>query len=660
MPGTSPEPEPRWGDAAALILLSGGGLAAWWADLGSGLLWTIPVIVVAALTAAGALGRRPAIVLWLAWIPGSILAAGLPVGVLAPAAWDTTAASLHEGMQALPNVADATPIAQAWALAAILLLSGTAIGAAGIFWRRPGRTRGVLGFVLLLAPLIAALGSQGVSDSAWEGAIVLVAAMLRTARGRLVPIFGAAALVGAVALFGAQVAAPRAGWEPFGSHKVLRQFRELNPAQTYGPLGDRRTGAVMLDVHAPRPALWRTQVLEAFDNRRWLIARETSHLPEPAARPERIRVQVRGLRSKTVISPGRPLAVHTKGGALVVPGYGFGLVETPEEGHSYTVEADVVHATVARLARIRVPIGRRYEQLTQIGLGRPPKFIPYPLARLAINPPPSLENTDWIHLFRLSLHLSQGTTSELAVVRHVEDYLDSGRYRYTTDVPRPDGIPLLQFLFHTHEGYCQHFAGAAALLLRVAGVPTRVVVGFATGEQIGHHTWAVRDKDAHAWIEVYFPGVGWVDFNPTPSADPADVAPGLDILQPRAAALAGGTGTPTDLAFAALAFVLLVGFAHLLRRRGAPGTDLGDLLARLSPQPARPGTTLRGLHLALTEIGPATADLALAAEHARFATADPPEERHPRLRVLRALVADVGLRRALIVMLGRRRRIGSS
>src|ERR1700744_3324540 len=100
-----------------------------------------------------------------------------------------------------------------------------------------------------------------------------------------------------------------------------------------------------------------------------------------------------------------------------------------------------------------------------------------------------------------------------------------GRYHYSTDVPPPTEEPLLQFLFHTHRGYCQHFAGAAALVLRVAGVPSRVAVGFATGEQIGSHTWAVRDEDAHAWIEVYFPSVGWVPFNPTPAAAAADIAP---------------------------------------------------------------------------------------------------------------------------------------
>jgi hypothetical protein len=641
------EPEPRWGDAAALVLMAGGGLAAWWGDLGSGLIWAAPVIAVAALAAAGKLGPKPAILLALAWIPGAILAAGLPVGALAPAAWGTTVSSLRVGIQALPTVTDATPLVQMWALAAVLLVTGTAIGVAGLLWRRPGQIRNLLGFGLLLVPLGSAIAYQGTTDAAWQGAIVLVAVVLRVARGRLVPILTAATVVGAVALFGAQVAAPRAGWQPFGHHHVARQFRELSPGQTYGPLEGRRTGAVMLDVTAPRPALWRTQVLEAFDNRRWLIARETSRLPEPAARPESIVVEVRGLRSKTVVSPGRPTAVHTNGGALVAPGYGFALVEPPEEGTTYTVEADTVHASAARLARIPVPTGRRYQPLTQIGLGRPPKIIPYPLDRLAVHLPPVLQGTDWGHLFRLSLHLAKGETTELAIVHHVENYLLGGdRFHYTTDVGRPGPEPLLRFLFHTHAGYCQHFAGAAALLLRVAGVPSRVVVGFATGEQIAPHTWAVRDTDAHAWVEVYFPGVGWVPFNPTPAAAPAVVAAGIDVLQPPAPPSSGGGVAVLPLALAAAALVLLLGAARLTRRR-APRTQLGELLARLAPQPSHPGTTLRSLHLTLTEIGPATADLALVAERSRFAPDDPAGHPHPDLAVLRALISDVGLRRAV-------------
>jgi hypothetical protein len=643
--------EPRWADAAALILLCGGGLATWWGDLGSGLLWLAPVVGVAALTAAGVLGRRPAVILGVLWLPAAILAAGFPVGVLAPAALDTTAASLRDGIQALPTITTATPIVQSWALAGILLVVGTATGLAGLLWREPGWTRNLLGFGLLLVPLGAGIAMGQAADASWQGAVVLVAVVLRISHGRLVPIVVTASMVGAVALFGAQVAAPRAGWQPFGHHHEAAQFHELNTKQTYGPLEGRRTGAVMLDVTAPQPELWRMQVLEAFDNRRWIVSREETHLAEPGARKHTIKVEVRGLHNRLVVSPGRITGVH--GGGAVVPEGGDArlLVQRPGEGDTYRVEADTVHATKARLAGITVPVGRRYQTLTQIGLGPLPVYVPFPLAKLAHHIPPPLQGTDWARLFKLSAHLSAGVTSEVGVVRRVEDYLlRGGRYRYTTEVPNAGLEPLLEFLFQTHAGYCQHFAGAAALVLRIAGVPTRVAVGFATGEAIGHHTWAVRDEDAHAWIEVYFPTVGWVPFNPTPAAAQADVSPGLDVLQAAVVPTTGSGGTLPQLAAALVMLILIFAVGRSVRRRRGPRTPLAELLIRLAPQPSGPRTTLRSLHPTLTEIGPATADLALVAERARFAATAPADPPHPGLTVWRALLADVGLRRALPLM----------
>jgi len=645
--------EPRWGDAAALILLSVGGAAAWWGAFGSALLWLAPVIGLAALTAARVVRARLATTLAVVWIPAAFIVAGLPAGVLAPGAWDTTAAALRDGANALPTIDTGTPVIQTWALAAVLLVAGTATGLAGILWRGDGWERSLVGFALLLVPLGAAIAMQQTPDASWEGAIVLVAVVLRMARGRAVPIVATATMVGAIALFGAQVAAPRAGWQPFGHPQHLSQFHELDPNQTYGPLGDRRTGAVMLDITAHHPALWRMQVLEAFDNRRWLAAREDSALPEPAAHKETIKVEVRGLRNRLIVSPGQIDSVRGTKGVVIERGEGEALLDTPSEGDSYTVEAETVNVGEARLARIPVPSGRRYQSLTQIGLGPPPRYIPYPLAELADDMPRPLRGTDWGHLFRLSYRLSHGVKTELGVVRRVENYLlREGRFHYTTDVGTPGIEPLMEFLFHTHKGYCQHFAGAAALLLRVAGVPTRVVVGFATGEQVDHNTWAVRDEDAHAWIEVYFPTVGWVPFNPTPVAAPADVSPGLDVLQ---AGTAGPTGTGNGLlqpAGGAVALLALIFVAARLARRGrGPHTPLPELLARLTPEPSRPRTTLRSLHPTLTEIGPATADLALVAEHARFAAAGPAEPSHPGFIVWRALIADVGLWRSLGLML---------
>src|ERR1700761_1295354 len=148
--------ERRWADAGALVLLSVGGVAAWWGALGDGLLWLAPVIAVAALTTAGARRVRVAMVVALLWLPGSILAAGLPAGVIAPAALDTTATALHDGIEALPTIGEATPIMQVWALAAVLLIAGTAFGLAGILWRGATWWRTLGGFAMLLVPLRAA------------------------------------------------------------------------------------------------------------------------------------------------------------------------------------------------------------------------------------------------------------------------------------------------------------------------------------------------------------------------------------------------------------------------------------------------------------------------------------------------------------------------
>src|ERR1700755_649117 len=157
-PGTAAER--RWADAAALVLLSVGGVAAWWGALGGGLLWLGPMIAVSALTTAGALRVRAAMVVVILWLPGSILAAGLSAGVLAPAALDTTSVALHDGLEALPTIGTGTPVIRVWALAAVLLITGTACGLAGILWRGGAWWRTLGGFAFLLVPLGGAIATQ--------------------------------------------------------------------------------------------------------------------------------------------------------------------------------------------------------------------------------------------------------------------------------------------------------------------------------------------------------------------------------------------------------------------------------------------------------------------------------------------------------------------
>ena len=84
--------------------------------------------------------------------------------------------------------------------------------------------------------------------------------------------------------------------------------------------------------------------------------------------------------------------------------------------------------------------------------------------------------------------------------------------------------PIDQFLFETRRGFCEHYAGSFALLMRLAGVPSRVVIGYQGGEKNPHaEHWVVRQSDAHAWTEVWLPELGWWRVDPTAAVAPQRV-----------------------------------------------------------------------------------------------------------------------------------------
>jgi protein-glutamine gamma-glutamyltransferase len=99
----------------------------------------------------------------------------------------------------------------------------------------------------------------------------------------------------------------------------------------------------------------------------------------------------------------------------------------------------------------------------------------------------------------------------------VESYLRT-HYAYTLNLTgKPGDDPLAHFLFETRAGHCEYFASAMAIMLRTLGIPTREVNGFLPGEynDLGGD-YIVRASDAHSWVEVYFTGIGWMTFDPTP------------------------------------------------------------------------------------------------------------------------------------------------
>ncbi|MFB6295853.1 MAG: transglutaminase domain-containing protein [Halobacteriales archaeon] len=108
-----------------------------------------------------------------------------------------------------------------------------------------------------------------------------------------------------------------------------------------------------------------------------------------------------------------------------------------------------------------------------------------------------------------------GTPYDAAVA--IERYLPRVK-NYSLSVSRPDGDIADSFLFEMRAGYCTYFATAMVAMLRSQGVPARLATGYTAGTEVSDGEWLVRAQDAHAWVQVYFPGQGWVNFDPTPAA----------------------------------------------------------------------------------------------------------------------------------------------
>lgn len=138
---------------------------------------------------------------------------------------------------------------------------------------------------------------------------------------------------------------------------------------------------------------------------------------------------------------------------------------------------------------------------------------------------------------QLSEAITAGLENNFTKVLAITDYLRT-QYSYTAELESiPQNLdPVFWFIFEGKSGFCNYYASAEILMLRSIGIPARLAVGYAQGIEVERgKVFEIRDRDSHAWVEVYFPDIGWVTFEPT-SSQPA-------VRFPHAINESGGSAT---------------------------------------------------------------------------------------------------------------------
>jgi hypothetical protein len=313
-------------------------------------------------------------------------------------------------------------------------------------------------------------------------------------------------------------------------------FSDVMDLRSRGTLSDE----IVFRVRAPFASLWRGEAFDTYDRGLW--TRSTNRLLSLVTTGQGYDVPLAdGLEGGT-----RPLVQtffmeHTQPNVLFTAAWpqtvyfpGGGLrtdrdlsIRAPiylDEGLVYSVESSVPTVTgdvLARLPRMRplsdTPSLERFLQL-----------------------PAELPARDRA----LADQITAGARTEYEAVMAVQSWLQTNT-RYDLTVPRePPGVDAVDhFLFDTRRGFCEHIASAMAVLLRTQGIATRIVTGYGPGERnpfTGYYE--VRYSDAHAWVEVLYPQVGWVAYDPTFGVPPVPDAWG----SPMGADLASWAATQID------------------------------------------------------------------------------------------------------------------
>ena len=444
---------------------------------------------------------------------------------------------------------------------------------------------------------------------------------------------------------------------------------------SYRRLDYRGKPTVVFRVKAgAQPHYWRVSVLNTVEGGRWFeeltigsgeyrVLGEQGLVPrreQQSNRWEREHVTVEALRDHRL--PGGSIPVRYEPGASVgqvsYDPSGVAYAANPlSRGETYDVWSYTPSPTPAQLAASKpvyagpiLPRRRKYREV-QPGVF-PPLFgtperapgVRYLFTKFAR----ADQLRPYAKLYATAEEVAGGARSPYAAAVALERWFRfGGDFVYDPHPPKPPpGVPPLEdFVVRTHRGYCQHFAGAMALMLRYLGIPSRVAVGFTSGiYSTKDGEWIVSDRDAHMWVEVWFRGWGWLPFDPTPGTNGLPGKYSTSSPSPDLGAVGAVLAGPGGLKkFGTLAKQL--GFKADEPRTSPDVPQLGaaGLAATTTRGRGHDWGILRLLVFALASVAILLAVVKLGLRASRFMTRDPRRLAAACRRELRDFLLDQGL-----------------
>jgi transglutaminase-like putative cysteine protease len=326
--------------------------------------------------------------------------------------------------------------------------------------------------------------------------------------------------------------------------------------QTYAPLHWPKRRTQVLQVTSSKEMYWKAATLDTFLIDHWQLSSQSRVVgtstggsldvpPDTLPLQETVNthlvdvsVKVSGLADDHLIGAAQPVRWTLPDGTeslLDDNGTVTTLTDVPRNS-KYSVTVYDANPTVAQLNGAGAKFPRGIRNGIVVGNVTIPPFPQQLPTDVHVLDPALMQAS--VQAWRKSK--ASAATSEYEAVYALEHYFRNAPFRYTLTPNLSGGEPALaEFMLRSHAGYCQMFSGAMALVLRMHGIPARVAVGFTPGKLHGTDTYDVNDRDAHAWVEAYFPGWGWIPFEPTPGSHlPTDTS----SSNPKFAAITTGGG----------------------------------------------------------------------------------------------------------------------